>query len=528
MDFIMNFPFFSIMICMLGALSTFLLGKQAAAAVAKSAIFITLVLSIILTAYLHQRGESFVYMMGHFPAPWGNEIRAGELEGVMAIFTCIIALLSLICGKTSIRIQVDETKQNLYYLITCLMEASLLALIYTNDIFTGYVFIEINTIAGCGLIMIKNTGRAIAASVRYMVVSLVGSGLFLIGTTLLYSITGHLLMENIHASVGELAATGSYDVTLTIITALMTVGLSIKSGLFPFHLWIPDAYSISIVPSSAMLSGMVSKGYIFLLIKLIYRVIGFDVYKSTGVFDLVFIAGIAAMIMGSVGAIRSKYLRRMTAYSSVSQIGYIFMGMGIANDAGAVAAIFHIITHGLTKSLLFMSAAAFTGSKEDIRVSDLKGLGHKHPVFAATFTAAALSIVGFPLFAGFIAKMLLANASFTEGWRLYGAIGAIAVSTILNVVYFFRCIINLYAFGGFDGEECESTELHKNLSEKSDPSPAGGVSERNDVNKLFVPTKYERTVHGICVTVLAIINLYIGLAPKLLTTILTKGLNVFD
>ncbi len=531
MDFIMNFPFFSIMICMLAALSTFMLGRKAAAWVAKGALFITLILSIVLTAWLHASGESFVYMMGHFPAPWGNEIRAGELEGVMAIFTSVIALLSIVSGRFSIRTGIDDTKQNLYYLITCLMEASLLALIYTNDIFTGYVFIEINTIAGCGLIMIKNTGRAVAAAVRYMVVSLVGSGLFLIGTTLLYSVTGHLLMQNINASVACLAADGSYKVTLTVITALMTVGLSIKSGLFPFHLWIPDAYAISVMPSSAMLSGMVSKGYIFLLIKLIYRVIGFDVFESTGVFDLIFIAGIAAMIMGSVAAIRSGYLRRMTAYSSVSQIGYIFMGIGIANNAGVVAAIFHIITHGLTKSLLFMTAESFTAGKEDIEVGDLKGLGHKHPVSAAAFTAAALSIVGFPLFAGFIAKMLLANASFTEGWRMYVAIGAIAVSTILNVVYFFRCIINLYGFGGFDGAKDDSdteTSITVQSEESSSAYHRNGVyvSAQSDCDA--APTRCEKSVHGICAIILAVINLYIGVAPKLLTAILTKGLNVFN
>lgn len=487
------------MICMFAALLTFILKKRAAAVVAQFSIAVTLILSLILTAYLHDRGESFVYMMGHFPAPWGNEIRAGELEGAMAVFTCIIALLSLVSGKAMIRTQVDEKKQNLYYLITCLMEASLLALIYTNDIFTGYVFIEINTIAGCGLIMIKNSGRAITASVRYMIVSLVGSGLFLIGTTLLYSITGHLLMQNINSSVDVLFGAGDYRVTLTVITALMTVGLSIKSGLFPFHLWIPDAYSLSVAPSSAMLSGMVSKGYIFLLIKLIYRVFGFKVFETTGVFDLIFIAGIAAMIMGSVAAIRSVCLRRMTAYSSVSQIGYIFMGLGLANDAGTVAAVFHIITHGLTKSLLFIAASSFTGEKEDVAISDIKGMGHKHPVSAATFTAAALSIVGFPLFAGFIAKMLLANASFGGGWKMYAAIIAIAVSTILNVVYFFRCIINLYAF-----------------------------EDKTDTDPLQMIYKHEKILHGASVVTLALINLYIGLAPGLLTDILTKGLNVFD
>jgi len=500
MDIIKNLPFFSIMLCMLAALCTFLLGRKGASRCAKGALFVILVMSAVLTVSLHISGESFVFWMGHFPAPWGNEIRAGQLEAVMAAFTATVALVSLIAGDKAIKRDVDESKQNLYYLITLLMEASLLALIYTNDLFTGYVFIEINTIAGCGLIMIKNSGRAIASSIRYMVVSLVGSGLFLIGVTLLYSITGHLLMSNIKDSVSQLSADGSYDITITIITALMTVGLSIKSGLFPFHLWIPDGYTAGTSPSSAMLSGMVSKGYIFLLIKVIYRVIGTDVFAQTGVFDLIFAAGIVAMIMGSVGAIRAGRLRRMTAYSSVSQIGYIFMGIGLGSPAGCAAGIFHIITHGITKSLLFLCADSFTKGKTDIPVSALKGQGKNHKAAAIAFTAAALSIIGFPLMAGFIAKMLLADASFGGGWRMYVALCAIAVSTLLNVVYFFRCIINLWALDekGFGEEDNAQSQ------------------ERDTVS------------YNISVMVLAVLNIAIGVAPYLLSDIITKGLNVFD
>ena len=190
MDFINNFPFFSIMICMFCAIVTFVLNGRYARHLTRAALGLVIAMSFALLIRLHASGESFVYFMGHFPAPWGNEIRAGELEALLALFVSVIAFFSVLGGLNAILEDVEEDKQNLYFILVDLMTASLLAMIYTNDLFTAYVFIEINTIAGCGLIMIRQLGKSIVTAVRYMVISLVGSGLFLIGVSLLYTITG--------------------------------------------------------------------------------------------------------------------------------------------------------------------------------------------------------------------------------------------------------------------------------------------------------------------------------------------------
>ncbi len=360
MELIRNFPFFSIMIAMFsGTICSVLPGKVARVV---NALVITTVgvLSAILLGYLMSTGESFVYMMGHFPAPWGNEIRAGILEAGMALFFCVVMLLSVLGGIKKLFDEVVESKHNLYYVLMGLMLSSLLALVYTNDLFTAYVFVEINTISACGLIMIRENGRTIEAAVRYMIMSLIGSAMILLGICMIYDLTGHLLMSNIKESVAALTASGSYPEPLLCTIALMSVGLAIKCALFPFHSWLPDAYGYSTVSSAAVLSSLVSKGYIFLLIKIIFRVIGFDVYKGSGIIDVLFIFGLAGMIFGSVSAIRENDVRRMIAYSSVAQIGYIFMGIGMGTQFGMVAAVFHILSHAATKSLLFISAIGLT------------------------------------------------------------------------------------------------------------------------------------------------------------------------
>ena len=157
----------------------------------------------------------------------------------MYFHLCVIMLLSLFGGRKKLYEEVEHTKHNIYYILADLMLSSLLALVYTNDLFTAYVFVEINTIAACGLIMIRQTGRTIEAAVRYMIMSLLGSGLLLMGLCMLYDLTGHLLMSNIQQEIGELMAAGAYRIPMLIAIGIMTVGLAIKSALFPFHAWLP-------------------------------------------------------------------------------------------------------------------------------------------------------------------------------------------------------------------------------------------------------------------------------------------------
>ena len=248
MAFVQNVPFFSIMISMFsGIVSSILPGKIARKVNAIMISTVAIMSACLLVWLLKSDVGSYVFMMGHFPAPWGNEIRAGVLEAGMALFFCIIMILSLFGGRKKLFDEVEITKHNIYYILTNLLLSSLLALVYTNDMFTAYVFVEINTIAACGLIMIRQNGRTIEAAVRYMIMSLLGSGLLLMGICMLYDLTGHLLMSNIHESVVQVMEAGTYRIPMLITIGLMVVGLAIKSALFPFHAWLPDAYGYSTV-----------------------------------------------------------------------------------------------------------------------------------------------------------------------------------------------------------------------------------------------------------------------------------------
>ncbi len=445
MNFVQNFPAISILLCLFAGIISSGLERKAARGLSRALLIAELFLNGSTLLYVLGTGEAFVYVMGKFPAPWGNEIRAGVLEALVALFFCIIMLLSLEGGVKKLADEVEEGKTYLYYVLCDLLLSSLLALVYTNDLFTAYVFVEINTIAACGLIMIRQNGRTIEAAARYMIMSLLGSGLLLMGICMLYDLTGHLLMSNIKEQVAMISEVGEYRIPLLVAIALISVGLSIKSALFPFHAWLPDAYGYSTVSSAAILSSLVSKGYIFLLFKIVYRVIGFEVFYSSRIIDILFIFGLMGMIFGSLSAIKENDIRRMIAFSSVAQIGYIYMGIGMGTQAGMSASVFHILSHAATKSLLFIAAIGLTevsdGSRQFIK---LTGAAYRNKWAGVAFTMGALSMVGVPLFSGFISKLLFAQAAVQNQMKMLPALIVLGISTILNAIYFMKTVIRIY------------------------------------------------------------------------------------
>lgn len=446
MSLVQNFPCFSIVICMAaGIFSTPLKGKQAKR-MTLAVVTMVAMMSVLTLLYVMDAGGSFVYTMGRFPAPWGNEIRAGILETLLATIFSLVMLFSLLGGMDQVFRDIDETKVSLYFILVDLLLSSLLAIIYTNDLFTGYVFVEINTIAACGMIMIRRSGRSLIAATRYMVMSLIGSGLFLIGLAMLYDISGHLLMENVHEAVTHLVQTGEYGIPLLVIISFITVGLAIKSGLYPFHSWMPDAYGYSTISSSSILSALVSKSYIILLIKIFYRVIGFDNIVISKIVNVLFVFGLVGMVMGSVSAIMAKDIYKMIAYSSIAQIGYIYMGIGLATEEGMIAAVFHVLTHAITKSLLFLSAKGLTvASGRKRSFSALQGAAFRNPLAGAAFLVGSLSMVGTPMLAGFISKLLFAMAALgATSEKVLITLIVLAVSTILNAVYFLHTVVRIY------------------------------------------------------------------------------------
>lgn len=446
MSLVQNFPFFNIIMCLAGGVTCSVLRGKYARRLTMGLLTVILCMSAFVLAFVFRTGESYTFMMGHFPAPWGNEIRVGILEALMAVFFSLIMILSILGGGKYILSDIIETKQNLFYVLINLMMSSLLALIYTNDLFTAYVFIEINTIAAGGLILIRDTGHTLVAATKYMIMSLIGSGLILIGLSMLYGITGHLLMSNIHESVIQINANGQYTIPLTVIIVFICVGLAIKSALFPFHSWLPDAYSYGTAASSAILSSLVSKSYIFLLIKIFYRVIGLDIIMHYHVENILFVFAILGMILGSVSAIHQMDIRRMIAFSSVAQIGYIYMGIGLDTEAGILAALFHVISHAASKSLLFISARGLSEVSGNSKLfPDLKGAGYRNIIAGIGFSTGALSMIGIPLFAGFTSKVYFALATLESSpFKLWTAMIALAISTVLNAVYFLHTVLTIY------------------------------------------------------------------------------------
>ena len=463
MDFIRNFPFFSIILCMFSGIISSVLDGKKARNLCFACVGTVTVLSASVLCYTAMTNQAFTYMMGHFPAPWGNEIRAGILEGVLATTFSIILLLCLVSAYHRTEEDIETTKLNLFYLLVNLLLSSLLAIIYTNDLFTAYVFVEINTIAACGLIMIRQVGRTFGAAIKYMVMSLVGSGLFLIGLSLLYTLTGHLLMSPAKEAMASLIATDSYHVPVLVVLVLMSIGLSIKSGLYPFHSWIPDAYGFSTASASAILSGLVSKAYIILLIKIFYRVVGIDFIVTSKMMNVLFIFGLVGMIMGSVSAILEKDIRRMIAFSSVAQIGYIYMGIGLGVEAGYVAAVYHILHHAATKALLFISVVGLSNVSGGSKMfQDLRGAGYRHRSAGVAFTVGSFSMVGLPMLSGFISKYLFATAAMVANpKKVFMTLVVLAISTALNAIYFIHTVVTIYTPVEEEGKEQERRHWHE-------------------------------------------------------------------
>ena len=471
--FVLNFPMFGILLCVLGGLICLMIKPTAARLLSLMVCAVQSVLSACLLVYTLQMGSSFTYPMGHFASPFGNELRAGPLEAFFALCFSLVMLLSLMGGTDDLNADIEEHNRSNYYILTNMLSAAQLAIIYTNDIFTAFVFIEIVTLTACSIISIKQSGKTLVATMWYLIMSLVGSGLLLLSISILYGITGHLLMPGLAESISALAATGNYMLPLFIVTGLMCTSLSIKSALFPFHTWLPGAHASATTSSSAILSGLVVKCYIFLMLKVFIRMYGVHVMALLRVTDILLVMGVLGLLFGSLRAARQKDIKSMLAYSSVAQIGYIFIGIGMNNSAGFIAACFQIIAHAACKAMLFVSAgalAASSGGKKDW--NSLRGAGRRDISAGIAFTCGALSMVGIPLFPGFVAKMYLATASSGTPFISAVLIAVLVVGTLLNAVYYLPAVLCIYA----EGDDYP----------KARKSPAGRVSIWSFVLVCFV------------------------------------------
>lgn len=419
------------------------LSKPTTFKVFKPVVFMLLTFILVLSflSYIHisKVGPSTI-TFGGWNATIGIIFVNNKLSALLSLFVLFMSWLIVMYALKDMEHHIPMSKFPSYFTLIFLMLFSMLGMIYTQDLFNMYVFMEILSLTSAAIISIKNKRENILAAFRYLLLNTIGSLSILLGIALLYMVTGYLNMQEVFRVMPNTIA--AYPLNITLSIGFMVMGLGIKAAMFPLHVWLPDAHSSAPSPSSALLSGVVVKIYMVMLVKLIYETFGPLAFEQLNIALLLQVLAVAGMFMGSIFAIGQKDIKRMLAYSSVAQIGYIFLGLSLLTNLGLSAALFHVISHALLKSALFLSAGAIIYKLElrDLRKFD--GVGYVMPLSMAVFTVSALGMVGIPGVSGFMSKVYLSLAvvDAQAPWLLV----AILVSSYLNAVYYLPVIINAF------------------------------------------------------------------------------------
>ncbi len=405
--------------------------------------FIVLGVVMVSSSYLLwyvNNVETIHYTFGGHDARFGIEF---VVDSFSALFTTIIvglASIIYIYSSGDATEGIEKKEYGRYYVLLFILMMSMFGILYTNDLFNTYVFIEILSITTCAIISIKRKKDTYTSAFRYVMMNEIGSLSYLFGVALIYMATGFTNITLIGESIQNAYAV--YPFNIIIALGFMIIGLGIKAAIFPFHIWLPDAHSSAPSTSSAILSAIVIKVYILVFVKVLFRVFGVDILNDLNVpMILLIIAGVG-MIMGSIFAIAQKDVKRMLGYSSVAQIGYILLGVALLSFSGLRAAFFHILSHGLMKTALFLSVGEIIFYKKTRKVNDFDGLGFIMPVAMGVFSIAALGMIGLPLTSGFISKLNLGMAVLDSNQVIFLVI--LIISSLLNVIYYLPIIISAF------------------------------------------------------------------------------------
>lgn len=395
--------------------------------------------SFILSSILAFRvagGEIINYYASGWNPPWGIEMMVDELGAMMLVLITGCFLLIAIYSVKSIPKEIPPSVSGWYYSCYLLTLSAMMGMVATNDFFNLFVMVEVTGIGACGLVAAKGEKLSTEAALRYLILSSIGATFLLFAIGFIYQITGNLNMSYVAAELVRIK--DQYPVIIWVTISFITIGLGLKAAIFPLHIWLPDAHSSAPSSSSAILSGLVVKVYIVSIMRLYFLVFGLDVFTGTYMRYLILIMASLAILMGSFFAFVQINLKRRLAYSTIAQIGYIFLGFGLGTVWGITAAMLHIIIHAFMKVCLFLSAGAIyyqTGKK---KVTQFTGLGYQMPVTMGAFTIASLSMIGIPLFGGFISKYGLALGSLEANNPYF--IALIVLSGLLNASYYLPMI----------------------------------------------------------------------------------------
>jgi multicomponent Na+:H+ antiporter subunit D len=412
----------------------------------------TLAIAAMLFARVVTEGP-FSYLLGGWLPPWGIEYRIDYLSAfVLLVVTGIAATVVPYMAK-SVRAQFNANRQNLFYTAFLLALTGLLGIVITGDAFNLYVFLEISSLASYVLIAQYHERRGLVAAYQYLVLGTIGATLILIGIGLLYMMTGTLNMADLSLRIPELTDRRPIHAAF----AFLTVGISLKLALFPLHLWLPNAYAFAPSAVSAFLAATATKVGAYVLLRFVFTVFGVEfAFEVMPLGEILMPLALIAVFAGSLVAIYQTNVKRLLAYSSVAQIGYIALGISFASTTGLTGSVVHLLNHALMKGGLFLAVGCVAYRMGGVELSNWHGLGRRMPFTMAAVALGGLSLVGVPLTVGFVSKWYLVAAAI-EG-RLWPVAALVLVSSLLALAYMGRIIEAAYFHPPAEGSSAKIAE----------------------------------------------------------------------
>lgn len=393
------------------------------------------VIAVAMMLQIQETGEPIVYKLGNWDVPYGIVYRVDMLSAFVAVLVTVVGAVTIPFARKSVAFEIDSHLQAWYYTMYLMCLTGLIGITMTGDAFNAFVFLEISSLATYAMIAMGKHRRALLSAYQYLIMGTIGATLYVVGIGMLYVLTGSLNFYDIAERLKDVPA----EVVPSVLTALgfVVVGVALKLALFPMHGWLPNAYTYAPSFGTVFLAGTATKVAVYLLIRLLFSLFGVVIaLDKLPVLEILIIASLLAMFIASISAIFEQNAKRMLAYSSVAQVGYITLGIGLANAAGLTGSLVHIFNHGIMKTALFLGLGAVAYRIGSCRFENLAGIGRTMALTMGLFMVAGLGLIGVPGTAGFVSKWYLAVGALEKGW--WWMLFAIVGSSLLAIVYIGR------------------------------------------------------------------------------------------
>lgn len=447
-DFILkHLPALVVLIPLLAGLCALFLGrKQKPWGLALIVTWAVFGLTIVLLGRVLDTPERVIeYAMGNFRAPWGIVLRVDPLNAFVLLIVAGIGAVTTVFARVSVEREIADYRWRFFYSAFLLCLAGLLGITITGDAFNLYVLLEISSLSTYTLVAlgVERDRRALTASFRYLALGTVGATFILLGIGHLYMVTGTLNMADLSTRLAELHQADPDNRIVLVAFSFIITGLGLKVALFPLHMWLPNAYTYAPSVVTAFLAATATKVGAYMTCRFIYTIFGphFSYGRlSSDVFLIAF--SLIAILYASVVAARQTNLKRLLAYSSVAQIGYIVLGIGLANVNGVTGAIAHVFNHALMKAALFLALGAVVYRTGEATLGSIRGMGRRMPFTMAAVVIGGLSLIGIPGTVGFISKWYLLKGCFDR--HLWPVAVVVLFGSVLAVIYVWRILEAAY------------------------------------------------------------------------------------